>query len=240
MILIYTHTNSSRLQYVCEFIFQEQLGIAFEITTREERFTSAALPKINYSHKDFPGVFKIENVLLLFEKGVSPQQIECTISNSYKVFYNTPGSDFPFDIFAAVFYLLSRYEEYLPHDKDMYGRYAHENSLAFKEGFLNQPLINTWIKDFKHYLKTIFPTLQFKLLTFNFLPTYDIDIAWSYKNKGLARNIAGFIRNPSHERIKVLKDKKQDPFDSYLFLNDLHTQYKINPIYFFLVASSKR
>ena len=41
----------------------------------------------------------------------------------------------------------------------MYGRYAHENSLAFKEGFLNQPLINLWLKDFKDALKKKFPKL---------------------------------------------------------------------------------
>ena len=41
----------------------------------------------------------------------------------------------------------------------MYGRYAHENSLAYKEGFLNQPLINNWLQLFKKKLKKKFPSL---------------------------------------------------------------------------------
>ena len=88
-----------------------------------------------------------------------------------QAFFKSEG-DYPFDIFSAVFYLLSRYEEYLPHKKDMYGRYAHENSLAFKEGFLNLPLINIWLEDFKNVLKKKFPSLIIHNLhhsTFNLL-----------------------------------------------------------------------
>ena len=66
--------------------------------------------------------------------------------NGLKAFFKT-GWDIPFDIFAASFYLLTRYEEYLPHEKDKYGRYAHVNSLAFKENFLHLPLINLWIQE---------------------------------------------------------------------------------------------
>ena len=51
------------------------------------------------------------------------------------------------------FFLLSRYEEYLPHSKDQYGLYAHENSIAYKEGFLHQPLINIWLEDFRKLLE---------------------------------------------------------------------------------------
>jgi hypothetical protein len=92
---------------------------------------------------------------LHFEDSIKEQNISCFEHNGFKEFFKTTG-DYPFDIFAASFYLLVRYEEYLSHKKDMYGRYAHENSLAFKEGFLNFPLINIWIEDFKKYLKQKF------------------------------------------------------------------------------------
>ena len=85
---------------------------------------------------------------LLFEKNIAEQKIDCFEINSNKSFFKTEG-DFPFDIFAASFYLLSRYEEYLPHQKDIYGRYAYENSLACKEGFLNQPLLIFGLKILK-------------------------------------------------------------------------------------------
>ena len=111
----------------------------------------------------------IVNYPLLFEDSIRKQNISCFKLNDFPAFFKSEG-DYPFDIFSAVFYLLSRYEEYLPHQKDMYGRYAHENSLAFKEGFLNIPLINIWIEDFKKVLKKKFPHSPFTIQPFTFNP----------------------------------------------------------------------
>ncbi len=238
MILIYSHTSSHRLQFICKFIFLEQLGITHSITLDSEGFKNHEGPKINYSELVFPDACNLKNISLLFENDIRVINPECFEINNYKAFFKTNDSGYPFDIFAASFYLLSRYEEYLPHELDMYGRYAHENSLAFKEGFLHQPLINIWINDFYIYLKTNFPALNIKKTPFAFLPTYDIDIAYSFKHKGLLRNLGGFIKSPSLERLTVLSNLKKDPFDSYEFLDQLHVEYDLKPIYFFLVATT--
>ena len=238
MILIYSDTTSTRLQYICKFIFNEQLGVNHSITINKENFEKHDGPKINYSSLRIENAFNIQNQTLLFENDIKAQDIVCFEGDGYKAFYRSPDSDFPFDIFAASFYLLSRYEEYLPHELDMYGRYAHENSLAFKEGFLNLPLINIWIQHFAAALKNKYSILSFQFSIFNFLPTYDIDIAFSFKHKGLLRNLGGFIKNPTTERLAVLSGLKKDPFDSYDFMDALHEKNKLNPVYFFLVATS--
>ena len=161
MILIYAHTTSPRLQYTCEFIFKELLDVDFAITIDSEEFINYEGAKINYSNSEIQGPeFKIQNHTLLFENNIKPQTVECFLVNDYKAFFKTENSDWPFDIFAAAFFLISRYEEYLPHAKDMYGRYGHENSLAFKEGFLQLPLVNTWVKGFAAALKNKFPALS--------------------------------------------------------------------------------
>lgn len=240
MILIYSHTISTRLQYICKFILEEQLGLEFSFTIDSESFKKHDGPKINYSDLEIEGdIFIIKNHSLLFEKNIKEQNIACFELNDYKAFFKTANSNFPFDIFAASFYLLSRYEEYLPHEKDMYGRYAHENSLAFKEDFLRLPLINIWISNFSASLKNKFTALNPQHLNFKYTPTYDIDIAWSYKSKGILRNIGGFIKSPSALRLAVLSGIKKDPFDCYEFLRSLHKEYQMEPVYFFLVASSR-
>ena len=239
-MLIYSHTVSIRLQYICKFIFQEQLSTGFSLTIDSMSFNNYDGPKINYSDIVMEGcVLNLQNHSLLFEKNIKEQLTECFETNNYKAFFKITNSDFAFDIFAAAFYLLSRYEEYLPHEKDMYGRYAFQNSLAFKEGFLEQPLINRWIDDFAITLKNKFPGIAIQPPSFKHIPTYDIDIAWSFKSKGLWRNIGGFIKSPSLERISVLAKLKKDPFDSYTFLKELHTKHKVAPVYFFLVATSR-
>jgi hypothetical protein len=240
MILIYTHSITTRLQYICQFIFKEQLDIEFTLTTNAAEFKNADKPKINYSQcgdVDSTDGFKIKNENLLFEIGIQEQYINCFETEQYKAFFKTNDSDFAFDIFAASFYLISRYEEYLPYNEDMYGRYGHKNSLAFNAGFLNIPLVNIWLIDFAKVLQNYFPTLEYKFPSFKFVPTYDVDIAWSYKNKGLFRNIGGFLKAPSFDRLKVLLGLSKDPYDSFLFLDELHNKYNLQPIYFFLVAS---
>ena len=243
MVLIYSHITSPRLQYICRFIFKELMGVDCTITIDSEAFKDHEGVKINYSERAFENDgFRIQPHSLLFENDIREQRPACFESNANKAFFKTSGSSFPFDIFAATFYLLSRYEEYLPHEKDLYGRFAHKNSLAYKENFLNLPLINIWVKDFADSLKNKYsrraPWAIFNVQCpmFRFVPTYDIDMAYSYKHKGLLRNIGGFLTTPSTERLKVLLGSKTDPFDCYSYLDRLHVQYHVQPVYFFLLA----
>jgi hypothetical protein len=67
---------------------------------------------------------------------VQQQEIQVFEWKGFKAFFKTSDGIVPFDLFAAAFYLLSRYEEYLSQEKDQYGRFPAEASLAFKAGFL--------------------------------------------------------------------------------------------------------
>ncbi|MBS1564770.1 MAG: hypothetical protein JST39_10290, partial [Bacteroidetes bacterium] len=247
MLLLYANTITPRLRYIVDFIGNELLPDPITITTDKQQFTSFTGPRINYSETDFSEEeFYIRPVSLLFEETIVPQQIECFELNYAKAFFATRG-DCPFDVLAASFYLLSRYEEYLPHEKDAYGRYAHTNSLAYREGFLNLPLINLWLADLRKSLQLKFPSLLFKRGHFKFIPSYDIDMAWSYRQKGWMRNTAGFMRSLKNgrwsqvgERWSVLRGKEKDPFDCYEWLDALHLYCKVKPIYFFLVAGEQK
>jgi hypothetical protein len=237
MLLFYTDTITERLNYICHFILKEQLGIDYVITTNPADCNHSNHHLIYYS-KQSPKIdnFHIKPQGLLFEKEVRLQHIDCYEVDGYKAFFFTNSIDFPFDIFAAAFFLLSRYEEYLPHEKDIYGRYAHDQSVAFKHDFLHLPLVNIWLADFKKALILKFPDLKCKTQVFKSILTYDIDIAWSYKNKGIIRNIGGFLVKPSLERLLVLLQLKKDPFDAYKYLDKIHDQIHQKVIYFFLVA----
>lgn len=236
MLLIYSSKSTPRLQYICKFIFEEILGTSYSITTDEENFKLYVGAKINYSNSVIHETFPIKPVGLLFEKNIQPQAVNVSHAKDKPIFFTSENADYPFDIFSAIFYLISRYEEYLLHKEDMYGLFAHENSLAFKEKFLNVPLVNLWLEDFKYELLQRFPELIFYPKRFSFTPTYDIDIAWSYKEKGLIRNIGGFIKSPTLNRVAVLMKVKKDPYDSYEFIDYLHRQYNLKPLYFFLMA----
>jgi hypothetical protein len=243
MLLFYAHTITPRLQYIVDFISKELFDEPITFTTDAGNFSASKMPRLNYSDNDFSEQeFFIKATPLLFETGIKGQSIECFEVDYHTAFFQTSG-DYPFDLLAASFYLITRYEEYLPHQKDEYGRYAHTNSLAFKEHFLHQPLVNIWLDDLKKKLKKKFPSLVFRRRPFKFIPSYDIDIAWSYRHKGWLRNMGGFAKDVKKGQWKAVKDRwnvlqndKLDPYDSYEWLDALHLYCKIKPLYFFLVA----
>lgn len=242
-MIVYAHQITERLRYLTDFIGKELIGEAPVLTANPGDFFAYAGVKINYSDKRITDdELWLPPVHLLFETGIKEQAIDCFDRNGQKAFFKTAG-DLGFDVFAATFYLLSRYEEYLPHQKDMYGRYAHENSLAYREGFLNKPVVNVWMKELRGMLREKFPNFQFPDPSFTFVPTYDIDEAYSFKYKTWQRSAGGAVRDLLNgrfrrftQRRRVLNHKEADPFDSYSWLNDLHRPYQLKPRYFFLVA----
>lgn len=244
-MLIFCHNITPRFTYITRFILGEITDIPFTITNKLQEYKNFDGAKINYSNEQTGSdEIWIRPSDLLSQSTITEQSIKCTNNKNYKTFFNT-GGDMGFDLFAATFYLITRYEEYLPHNKDSYGRYAHENSLAFRENFLQLPLVNIWIMHFRLLIRQRFPQLLLRNPLFVFLPTYDIDMAWSYKNKGLFRNLGGMLKDlvngnlkQLNERIAVLTNKKEDPFASYNWLNDFHEKHDLNPIYFFLIAKA--
>ena len=247
-VLVYAKSFSPRVDYIFSTLLKA-VGIAdINFTTDITFFQNTSKAKINYSAHVVSGKeVWIQPVNLLFESDIKEQQFIVFDYHSSKAFFTTSAGDLPFDIFAASFYLISRYEEYLPHKKDMYGRYAHENSVAYKEHFLQKPLVNEWLQIFARLLVSKFPSLLLQPASFTFLPTYDIDIAFSYLHKGPVRNFGGFLNAMwlsewplVKERMNVLFGKQQDPFDCYEWLHLLHKKYSLLPVYFFLVSQKNK
>ncbi len=139
MLLIYSPSSSPRLRYILDVIFQDFLGIEYRFTIDAHEFSFHSGPKLNYSEQAFGNELFIYSTRLLFEKGIRDQQISVIDWQDTKAFFAThPKYSLSFDLFAASFYLLTRYEEYLPHRRDVHGRFEARDSLAFQKGFLAQ------------------------------------------------------------------------------------------------------
>ncbi|MDP4129567.1 MAG: polysaccharide deacetylase family protein [Bacteroidota bacterium] len=246
-MLLYSQYTSPRLSYIIALLGNEIFNEPLRHTTDKTVFLDDSGPKINYSGERLSaGEFFIQNHPLLFEKGIREQKIHCFLFLDQPVFFKSEG-DHAFDIFAACFYLLSRYEEYLPFEPDHYGRFPYRASLAFREKFLDSPLVNHWLESFKKVLRAKFPQLLFRIKEFRFIPSYDIDMAYSYRHKGFRRNAGGFVRsflkgewNRLLDRWDVLFQKKKDPFDTYEWLDSLHLYCRTRAYYFFLVARQQK
>jgi hypothetical protein len=238
-LIVYSTYNSPRLRYIVEVLF----GSAVMITDEVADYTAYDGVKINYSIAAIADTeIRIAPQGLLFEEEIKKQGITTFEWDGLVAFFATDG-DIPFDVLAASFYLISRYEEYLPHEKDSYGRFAHTAALAFKHHFLQQPLVNCWMQKVEEAIQSRFTAYRLPQHSFSFLPTYDIDIAYAYKGKGMLRNTGGFLTDVLKsrwtaiaERWAVVFGNKNDPFDVYSWLNALHQRHTLQPIYFFLLA----
>ncbi len=246
-MLLFSQQITPRLQYSAGFAGKQIIGRTMTVTNNQQEFINYKGVKINYSNERIgENEIWIKPHSLLFECGIKQQQINCFETNGYKAFLKTEG-DFGFDIFAISFYLLSRYEEYLPYEKDEYGRYGYKSSLSYREGFLNLPLINIWIEDFKSLVQLRFPDYKPQTTNFKFLPTYDIDEAFAYKHKQWWRSAGAAIKNFLNGnfkeislRKKILSGEHKDPYDTYEWMDELHKKYQLNPNYFFLVAEKNK
>ena len=158
MIVIYSHKITPRVRYICNHIFTRILHIPTQFTTKVEEFVAHNGPKLSYTRASLGNEFFIKSNDLLFEQGVSDLDILVQNWDEVPCFFGTNAkSAIPFDIFAASFYLISRYEEYLPHVKDKHSRFTAEESLAFKNGFLEKPLVDIWAFKLLEVLKEKFP-----------------------------------------------------------------------------------
>ena len=243
-MLIYTPKITNRIKYIFETIFSNIWGVNYELTENIDYFKKHTKYKLNYSSQKINNELFIESHSLLFENKINDQNINISQWNNIPVFFQTGlNSSLPFDIFAASFYLISRYEEYLPHIKDHYNRFTAKESLAFKNNFLQKPLINIWLKSFFEIIKLKYPNYVINNKSFKFISTIDVDNAYCYSQKGFVRNLAGFFRSIFQNKIDEVKDRwdvitsqKTDPYDTFEHQLNIQEKYKINVIYFVLLG----
>ena len=244
MILVYSHKITPRVRYIFKHIFTRVLLIPLDFTTKVEEFVAHNGPKMSYAKTALGNEFFIRSNELLFQQGVNDLEINIQQWDTVPCFFNAGAkSSIPFDIFAASFYLISRYEEYLPHVKDIHQRYTAEESLAFKNNFLEKPVVDIWAYKLLNLIKEKFPNYNFTSREYSYISTIDIDNAFAYKHKSLIRGLGGFFKDLFQFKIFNVWDRfavvfriKKDPFDTFNKIIEIKKQYNIRTIFFFLIA----
>ncbi|MCH2080996.1 MAG: polysaccharide deacetylase family protein [Saprospiraceae bacterium] len=247
-LLIYCAQQSNRLHYIFDELLHTYLGIDYQLTNHWDAFiANKNIPRLIYASsaiqvsslpflKANPFIF--ENHI----RSITPQIAQW--QGMTTLFPNEQEDDqFPFDLFSAAFFLLSRYEEYLPFEADQHGRFPATASIAYQHNFLHLPIIQHWCMAFAKYLQAYYPKLSVEYPSYTFIPTYDIDYAWSYLHKPILRQVGAMSREMAKgqwkrllERAKVYSGNKKDPFDIYQQLDQWHTAYQLYPIFFFLLG----
>jgi hypothetical protein len=248
MILIYCPEENPRVTWTFDLVFRQLLGLDYRLTTFPDELIHSDGPRLNYSFKPIGDTPFIEASGLLFERNIhdqSPRLIPGEKWLGLPTIFSTGKGQTPlvFDIFSAIFYFVSRYEEYLPFEPDEHHRFRSTESLAFHLDVIEIPIVNLWVIGFRDILKSWYgDSITCCEPEYQFVPTIDIDNAWAYAHKGLVRTIGGLLRDRRNMearnfRYQVLRDNQPDPYHTYDLITRFHSEHDVKPIWFFLMAS---
>lgn len=245
MVLILVPKVTNRLHFIMQLLLNRLLGLEISFTRDPEVFNQFDGPKFSYGFTVAETDLYFAANGLLFESKIAAKELRHFTYDGELFFFPVLSKDsvLPFDLFAAAFYLVSRYEEYLPHLKDNHNRFMAAGSDAYQHGYLHKPLVNIWSLKLRDILRNRFSGLKFKLPVYSFVPTFDIDAAYAYKNKGFTRAAGGIIRafqnreyDEVRQRIRVMLGLDHDPFDTFELQMQLQKKYNYRAIYFVLLA----
>tara|TARA_B100000809_G_scaffold260568_1_gene307751 strand:+ start:4337 stop:5620 length:1284 start_codon:yes stop_codon:yes gene_type:complete len=247
MLLIYALKTTQRITYIFKHICFRILGIDVKFTSTIEEFIAYSGPKLSYGKKELGNELFIQSSDLLTQVGFESIDITVKDWEDTKCFFALgKNSSLPFDIFSASFYLLSRYEEYLPHVKDEKGRYLASESIAFKSGFLENPVVDIWAYKFKSLLIQTFPDIKFSTKKPIIHTIVNANQPSLYKNKGLLRTVIGFFNDLFKFKLKSIFDRsavlfgfKKDPFNTFNWIINSVINSKSKLTVFFLLGASK-
>jgi hypothetical protein len=245
-VKIFTFSDVPRLRYIVDLLLGEILGIPCEIVTDKRRLGKSLV--INYSEEEIKGSFKILPHNLLSEEGIKKQDPVVTEWKGLPVFFQTSGnSDIPFDIFAASFFLVSRYEEYLEFKPDQFGRFIGSQSFAYQNNFLSKPVIDLWTKEFAKALLGKFRNIAFKKSVFRALLTIDVDQPFAYLGKDLFRSLGGLLSDVSHndsgkasKRYRTVAKGEKDPYDVFEYVFEMTGKNKTDALFFIPVGNKSQ
>ena len=246
MILIYCKKTSPRIDYIFNHILKIILNEKFSITNSKSNFLDYSGDKFSYANTPISNELFFQSNGLLEERGLENHEVKIFEWDNLKCFFRVgPKSALPFDIFSAIFFLLSRYEEYMPHKSNKSSQFNYLESLAFKENFLEIPLVDLWIEKFKFLLENKLK-LKRKMVSKNHRISIVISSLFPYKyiNKYPFESLVIFFKNLINlnlwevvDHLLVILKIKVDPWEIDNYVKNILLASKAKVLFFFSFSS---
>lgn len=158
------------------------------------------------------------------------------------------------DVVAGAFFMLSRYEETVVRSVDAFGRFPAESSIAYSEGFLQEPVVNQYAEQLLDMLRAAGFTGErrrwWRTAPWTIALTHDIDRLHRFPHGrfpalAVARSITGRTVSGSPRLADVLIDyaatttrRKRDEYDCLEDMAVWESSVGIHASYYFLGDST--
>lgn len=207
-------------------------------TSEDQWLTSESLPPTTFSHFDtklVPGSCRSVSryIPVIYGKpllSASPSKLSIEI-----------------DIFGSCFFMLTRFEEYVIAKRDSHDRFPASESLAFKQGFLNRPIVNEYTEILWGCISYLWPELTRKKHSFQVIPTHDVDRPFKYLNKTYWSIMKSMVeeslyRGSPAKSLKILRDSLLskvtkgdiDPFNTFNYIMEQSEKRGLQSEFYFL------
>ncbi|MBK9107259.1 MAG: polysaccharide deacetylase family protein [Saprospiraceae bacterium] len=220
-VLVYTKDPSPRFEYVIRHIEGYFNNLSLESCGELEVYLQWTGLSIQHGQEDLKlKEFKM-NRSVHFDKTLDKliedgedflQTIHCSAEISQD-----------FDLISAIFWHLSRIEEYFPIALDHHGRFPASKSILFKKNILHLPLVDLWIFEWAKKLEDFFGmSIHLKPQLTDWSVGIDVDQFYKHQHKPLFKKLGGCLKDLSSgkltdvwERIQIYSGLIKDPYDTY-------------------------
>jgi len=179
--------NLIEREFIIDEIFNNFLGIRYNLEINDSEDNSIirfddkklivldSLWKNNKKDLSYLNIFSLPSEIIYSN---NPYIVEENIPILYGSTQLTSTNDSitcGIDIFASIFFMLTRWEEYVSLSRDSYGRFKGEDSIAHKHNFLHRPIVNEYIEMLWNMLWSLGFKGMRKKQNFELILTHDVD-----------------------------------------------------------------
>ncbi len=174
-LIVFSKLLTPRIKYIFNFIFKDILKAEVEFTGNAQYFSQSPQYKISYGDHPLADELFFKSTSLLFSNKLEEIKVKSTEFYEYKAPFPVEDSALPFDVFAASFFIVTRYEEYLHQQKTVEG-FKPVMSLQHKWKVLERPIIDEWAMILKSIIKKKYPDFRFPGKSFSSQPALNFNL----------------------------------------------------------------
>ncbi len=259
LIIKYPSTFKPERNYVHDIVFSEYLGIQSKIKYHNEK---NIIIEVNNKKIIIRDAFfsDIDEKKMYLKKEHLPKSITktkdpfipsgnlITMYGKNQILIEENTIRCQLDIFASIFFMLTRWEEYVIKERDNHNRFDSKYSLAVKYKFFDRPIVNEYMELIWNMLKHFGFNEKRKKRTFQLYHSHDIDeikywktpyhylkylAKYSFKYQSFNTILKSIYKYPIS-----LFNANSDPWYSFDFLMDL-SELANTKSHFYFMAGGK-